>query len=50
MAKPADVRGGRGAHKKFHVLVTTNANNVYQAWQLRVMHYWYERDEGEARG
>ena len=42
MAKPADVRGERGAHKKFHVLVTTNAN-VYQAWQVRVMHYWYER-------
>ena len=42
MAKPADVRGERGAHKQFHVLVTTNAN-VYQAWQVRVMHYWYER-------
>ena len=42
MAKPADVRGERGAHKKFHVLVTTNAN-IYQAWQVRVMHYWYER-------
>ena len=41
-AKPADTSGERGAHKKFHVLVTTNAN-IYQAWQIRVMHFWYNK-------
>ena len=41
-AKPADTSGERGAHKKFHVLVTTNAN-IYQAWQVRVMHFWYNK-------
>lgn len=41
MAAPEDVSGERGAHKKFHVVVTTNAN-IYQAWQVRVMYYWYK--------
>ena len=41
MVPPEDIRGERGAHKRFHVVVTTNAN-VYQAWQVRVMYYWYQ--------
>ena len=40
MAPPEDISGERGAHKRFHVVVTTNAD-VYQAWQVRVMYYWY---------
>tara|TARA_B110000977_G_scaffold139952_2_gene177687 strand:- start:2146 stop:3726 length:1581 start_codon:yes stop_codon:yes gene_type:complete len=40
MSRQEDTSGERGAHKKFHVVVTTNAN-VYQAWQVRVMYYWY---------
>ena len=40
LAARADTRGERGAHKRFHVVVTTNAN-VYQAWQVRVMYYWF---------
>jgi hypothetical protein len=43
-AKPEDVNGERGAHKRFHVVVTTNAN-VYQAWQVRVMYYWYTKQK-----
>jgi hypothetical protein len=48
MSTPSDTRGERGVHKKFHVVVTTNAN-VYQAWQVRVMYYWYLKMK-EAQG
>ena len=46
MAAPADVRGERGVHKRFHVVVTTNAN-PYQAWQVRTMHYWYLKQKAK---
>jgi hypothetical protein len=36
--------GEKGLHKKFHVVVTTNAN-IYQAWQVRVMYYWYKKQK-----
>jgi hypothetical protein len=35
-----DTAGEPGLHKKFHIVVTTNAN-IYQAWQVRVMYYWW---------
>lgn len=42
LAVPTDTSGEKGAHKRFHVLVTTNAA-PYQAWQVRVMYYWYKK-------
>ena len=44
MVRPVDTSGEKGLHKKFHVVVTTNAN-IYQAWQVRVMYYWYKKQK-----
>ena len=44
MMRAVDTSGEKGLHKKFHVVVTTNAN-IYQAWQVRVMYYWYKKQK-----
>lgn len=44
MVPAKDTSGEKGLHKRFHVVVTTNAN-VYQAWQVRVMYYWYKKQK-----
>ena len=49
MEPPVDTAGEPGLHKKFHIVVTTNAN-IYQAWQVRVMYYWYKKQKAAQIG
>lgn len=44
LAPQLPTKGDPGSHRKFHTLVTTNAN-VYQAWQVRVMYFHWKKQK-----
>ena len=44
LAPQLPTKGDPGSHRKFHTLVTTNAN-VYQAWQVRLMYFHWKKQK-----
>ena len=44
LAPQLPMKGDPGSHRKFHTLVTTNAN-VYQAWQVRLMYFHWKKQK-----